>query len=76
MCRKSYLPGIGYQSAGTEVSVLCNPMGFSRLPMGLLVLSCQNRAGANVQRQTLLSSGDTVYVHKDKGHLRASALKT
>lgn len=42
--------------------------------MGLLVLSCQLRAGAKLQRQTLLSSGDTVYnKHKDRagGHLRA-----
>lgn len=28
-------------------------------------------AGANLQRQTLLSSGDTVCEHRDKGHLRA-----
>lgn len=41
--------------------------------MGLLVLS-QLRAGAKLQRQTLLSSGDPVYKHKDKGLLRASAL--
>jgi len=54
-------------------------MGFSKLPMGL---SCQKtktktkkkQAGAKLQRQTLLSSGDTVYKHIDKGHLRASAL--
>lgn len=61
MCEKSYLLGIGHHSAGTECSVLCNRIGFSRLPIGLLVLSCQNGAGANLQRQTLLSSGDTVY---------------
>lgn len=34
------LLGIGYRSAGTERSALSNGMGFSRLPMGLLVLSC------------------------------------
>lgn len=59
------LLGIGYQSGDTECSVLCNGTGFSRLPMGLLVLSSLKRAGAKLQRQTLLSSGHTVYKHKD-----------
>lgn len=35
--------------------------------MGLLVLS-QLRAGAKLQRQTLLSSGDAVYKHKDNNY--------
>ena len=31
------------------------------------------RAGAKLQRQTLLSSGDTAYKHLAVGHLRALA---
>lgn len=60
--------GVGYRSTGTE----CDAMG-SCLWASWCFLN-QKRAGAKLQRQTLLSSGDTVYKHKDRGHLRASAL--
>lgn len=63
MCRKSYLHGVVYQSCGTERTVLCNRMSFSRTM--LFFFFCQKRTGAKLQRQTLLSSGDRVYKHKD-----------